>query len=237
MATPFKFDTKKHGNINDSALKDLPLGKHNYVITKITFAPIKADKTGRRKHLVVELRHSEGGKFTQFLEIHPKDKTENEQIRARIAAEEFNAYVQAAGFEGVLTPAKFKALYNKVIGIETTKTKNKASGKEYVNVNQIVKDGWSDEDLSSLGATSVDEDDDADDDEEEEETPAQKKKRLAAEKRKKAAAKKKAAEEEEEDDDDEDDDSDEEEDDDEDDDDSDDEEEEEDDDDEDDPFA
>ena len=154
MATAaFKFDTKKHGNINDSALKDLPLGKHNYVITKIVLAPVKADKTKKRKHLVIDLRHSSGAKFTQFLEIHPKDNTENEQIRARIAAEEFNAYVQAAGFEGVLTSAKFKLLYNKVIGIETVKTENKATKKSYVNVNQIIKDGFPDEELTQLGAS------------------------------------------------------------------------------------
>ena len=35
MAKPFKFDMSKHGNINDNGVKDLPLGKHNYVITKI----------------------------------------------------------------------------------------------------------------------------------------------------------------------------------------------------------
>lgn len=187
MATPFKFDTKQHGNINDSGIKSLPLGKHNYVITKITYVPVKADTTGKRHQLVIELRHSEGGKFTQFIEHVPRDKSDNEAIRARIAAEEFNAYVQACGFDGVLTPAKFTVLYNKVIGIETVKTVNKATKKEYTNVNQIVKKGFPDAELSPLGASNddaPDEDEDEDEDEaeeeEEEETPPPVKKKKAA---------------------------------------------------------
>jgi hypothetical protein len=156
MATPFKFDTNAHGNINDSGIKDLPLGKHNYVITKITYAPIKSDPTKKRHHLIIELRHEQGGKFTQFLEIHPKDKSDNEVTRARIAADEFNSYVLATGVKKgtVLTPEKFKILYEKTIGIETRKTVVKATNKEYINVTQIVKDGFPDEELTPMGAAS-----------------------------------------------------------------------------------
>lgn len=203
----FAFNTKKHGSINDNALRDLPLGKHNYVITKITYAAIKADQSGKRKHLIIELRHSDGGSYTQFLEITPKDKTENEATRARIAAEEFNAYVQAAGFKGNLTAPKFKLLYEKPVGIETVKTVNKATKKEYINVNQIIADGFSDDEVSSFDPPSDDEapddesyedegEEEEDDDEAEAAAEAERKKKAAAAKRRKAAAaKKKAAEE------------------------------------------
>lgn len=186
MATPFKFDTRKHGNINDSGIRDLPLGKHNFKIIKVSYDRVKSDKSGKRSHVVIELQHSSGSKYTKFLEIFPKSNEANEETRARISAEEFNAYVQAAGFTGVLTVPKFKVLAGKLIGIETVKEVNKASKKEYINTVQIVKGGFSVDELTTLVEEETEE--------EEAEEPAKKKPR------KKAKAKPPVEEEEEEDD-------------------------------------
>ena len=170
MATlkPFKFDTAQHGSINDNALSEMPLGKHNYVISKITYAPIKADPSGNRHHLIIELRHESGKTYTQFIEHVAKNDTESEATRARIAGDEFNAYVAGCGIKKgvVLTAAKFKLLYKKLIGIETTESKNKSSGKVYINTTQVVAGGWKEEDkvpLDDGGEEDVEEDVEEDD--------------------------------------------------------------------------
>lgn len=147
----FKFDTGKYGSINDSGVRDLPIGKHNYTILKVSYQPIKADASGKRHHIVIELRHTNGQLYTQFIEHVPKSREEAELTRARIAGEEFNAYVFAAGVKKgtVITAAKFKMLAGKEIGIETQVRTSKAKeGVKFVNTVQIIKDGFSDDELS-----------------------------------------------------------------------------------------
>lgn len=139
----FAFDTSKHGNINDNAVRDLPVGKNNYKIEKVEVVAVKADKSGKRKQICISLQHHAGQKYSHFLEITPKDlgssatkeKKDGEVMRARIAADTFNALVQAADFKGVLTVPKFKLLLGKVVGIETTSTK--VGENTYVNIRAI----------------------------------------------------------------------------------------------------
>ena len=157
----FTFNRKKHGDINDSVIKDLPEGKHNYVLTKISVAPIKSDKTGKRKQIVVELRHSEGANYTVFLEHTPKkmenkDAQENENTRARIAGDTFNSIITSAGYtDDNFTLAKAKTIYNKVFGIRTEVTTNKATKKSYSNIRETVAGGWDEEELDEVKEASA----------------------------------------------------------------------------------
>mgnify|MGYP003637290432 CR=1 FL=1 len=216
----FSFDTKKHGNINDNAVRDLPLGKNNFQIVKVEVVAVKADKSGKRKQICVSLKHHTGQPYTYFIEITEKDlgpsatqeKKDGEAMRARIAAETFNALVQAAGFTGVLTVPKFKLLKDKVVGIETAETKN--GEKTYINVRAIgapfeIADTSDDADEDEDEEEESDEeepnefddseeDDDEEEEEEEDESDAEREEReaeeaLQAKKAKAAALKKKKA--------------------------------------------
>lgn len=176
--TAFKFDLTKHENINDNAREDLPVGKHNYVITKIDYVAIKSDKTGKRKHLKIDLRHESGRNYTQFLEITPRSKEDNELLRAKIAGDLFKTILEAAGFKGkVITPAKFKTVYDNTIGIEADSTVSASNKKTYINIKKVVNDGWSDDEVTSADKPEEEEEVEEIEEEEEEEDPAPKKKK------------------------------------------------------------
>ena len=212
----FIFDTGKHGSINDNAMRDLPVGKHNSEIIEIKVVPVKADKLKKRKQISIALKAEDGKNYTTFLETQPKPvkaaEKEGEEMRARIAGETFNALLLAAGItKGVkVTLPMLKKLKGKIVGIETSATTvgKGETAKVYVNIRLIdspfeLADTGSDEEEEEYedeeegeeeyeAEAEEDEEEYEDDEEEEEEEPEppKPKKKRAAKKAAKKRAKK-----------------------------------------------
>ena len=188
--TPFSFKRSNYGSVNSGTNNELPVGKHNYQVTNVSYEQVKADKSGKRHHVKVDLRHSSGSNYVQFFEIAPKDK--NDETRARIAGDVFGSITDACGIatDNIKT-AHFKKMKGKDIGIRTAESvsgKGKTSRK-YINIREVIAEGWDEaEDIE-----------DEEDDDEEDEVPTPKPK--------KSKSRKKPEPEEEEDDEDDDDDS------------------------------
>ena len=106
----FKFTRKGKSSINDNAVRDLPIGSNNYEILKVEIVPVKADKTGKRKHISLQLRHTNGQTYTTFIELNARNlgpkatakAKDAEEIRVRIAEETFCALMDACGFGSVI---------------------------------------------------------------------------------------------------------------------------------------
>ena len=128
-----KFKRKDHGSINDSGAKNLPVGEHGYTILKVEIVPVKADKSGKRKHISVSLRHTDGKNYTFYIEVNKRNlgtkatakAKENEKIRQEIAYETFGALMEGAGFDEdfEMTPAKFKLFTDKDVVITSDEVK------------------------------------------------------------------------------------------------------------------